>query len=569
MLTSLRFPKLDPQTPQLINTVPPEDLSPASSEGTIIIRDHSSSSSSPSGSEDITPDTSPTEDVDKVLDLRIQKRLESATRPRLEASASSTYSIPKLAQPVFSPLTFDAVDPFGQVPVRMTESMHQVLQTTLQIYPMTGNNYKLRHLPKHMRTSINQFPIQHVVRASVFKEHHLYALLAAISSRLHQFTGGPDPHAPRLFRAAAARHLREELLKSSKDGTMDKHTILDILFLCVSEMSHQEYDSARTHLNYITKLFWKLDMNDHFDFWISETAAHVDNQLSLSTGKQPVLPYDFDPGPMLPERMAMLKRELNNLLAQGASPRIWLPRPASLSISNPPPVLRDAISDLASTLDLRMGSKFELGLKIGIFNAEMSKIIRDLLDCVNIAKVVWLSPLAVCFDAEWLCRKARAVLRALLAIGPERRIGPLDMVGKCMESCRLALLIMMSHACTLIGFQTARTNVYRLQKAMAWALDIWAPFVGLTPECKSLDGRQPDSIAHVQLGFVLWSNMIGVWSSPEDDIESFFLVRATNLCRVLDVKTYEELNDHLSQYLYSKTLQEPSLRKVIARLDAG
>lgn len=565
---SFRSAESVPQTPHSINTSPIGAPSPNIFANIAAPHDIYSSSSSPSSADDGTPDTSPTEDVDKALELQVQRRQKPTPRPRLETSAPSTFTVPQLTQPSFSPLTIDTVDPFGQVPIRITETMHQVIQTTLQIYAGTGNNYKLRHLPKHMRATINQFPIQQVVHASVFKPHHLYSLIAAISSRVAQFSSGPNPDAPRLFRANAIRYLRDEMKKNSKHS-IDKHTMLDILFLCVSEMSNKEYESVRLHLNYITKLFPILDMNDHFDFWISETAAHVDNQLSLSTGKPPVLPFDFDPGPMLPERMVMLKRELHNLLAQGATPRMWLPKPTSLLISSPsahPGI--DAIADLASTLDLRMGRKFEMGLKIGIFNAPMARIVRDLIDCINIAKVVWLSPLAVCFDAEWLCRKARAVLRALLALAPERTIGPVNMVDKCMESCRMALMIAMSHACTVIGTQTAQKNVYRLQKAMAFALDVWAPYIGLTVECAGIPGSERDDRSNQQVGFVLWANMIGVWSSPEEEVERYFLTRCVNVCRLLGINTYEELNDHLSEYIYAKTLQEPSLRRVIEQVEA-
>ena len=542
---------------------------PCSYEHVGATRIDDSGSSSASSPDNGTPDTSPTEDVDNFIGPKVQRSSEKVFRPPLRTSTPASAIVPTFRRLPVSPLTFDAVDPFGQVPVQITEQMHHVLQETLRVYPFSGNNYKLAHLPKHMRGSINQFPIHEVVRKSVFKKHHLFALLATISSRIQGLYGGANTEQPRLFRASAAKYLRTELIRSSTSGEVDKHTILDILFLCVSEMAAGQYDSARTHLGVVTKMFAMLDTNQHFDFWVSETAAHVDNQLALSTGTRPVLPFDFDPPPMLPERMAMLNRELRNLLVQGLTPRIWVPNPTTLMMANAPVRLRDAIADFASTIDLRMGSRFEIGLQMGIFNAQMGKIIRDMIDCVNIAKVVYLSPLAVCFDAEWLCRKARAVLRALLAIAPENSMGPMDMLGKCMESCRLGLLIMMSHACTLIGFQTARQNVYRLQKAMAWALEFWCCYVGLTDECKPLDDRIQEPVVIAQLGFVLWTNVVGVWSSMGDAIERFFLVRAVNICRLMGFKTYEDLDNHMSYYLYSKTLQEASLRRIITSLQEG
>jgi len=60
--------------------------------------------------------------------------------------------------------------------------------------------------------------------------------------------------------------------------------------------------SGLRHLEIVGKLFHLLDPNRHLDRWISETFAHMDNQLALCTSKPPVLPSKFDPGPMLPER---------------------------------------------------------------------------------------------------------------------------------------------------------------------------------------------------------------------------------------------------------------------------
>ena len=476
---------------------------------------------------------------------------------------------PATPRDAFSP--HDGVDPFGMLPIRINEHLHAALQHALQIYPYSGNNYKLAFIPRHMRASMNQFPITKVVHQSVYQEHHLYSLLATISCRMAGIFGRQmNGLSPEMYRQKAAQHLRMELGRNAEEGTLDKHTILDILFLSVSEMWFKHYESAYSHLAVVGKLFHVLDTNQNFDFWISETAAHVDNQLALATGKRPVLPYDFDPGPLLPERMAALKRELKYLVGQDLVHSYQTPSPTALTVSSAPRGLKDAIADLAATLDLRMGTKFEWGLKIGVFSGRMGRIIQDLVDCVAIAKVVWLSPHAVCFDAEWLCRKARAVMRALLAAAPESNIGPLELLGKCMEGARLSLLIMMSHACTMIGFQTARANVSRLQKAMEFALKHWTSVVGLTDELAKLPGVVLDEFSLIQLEFILFSIMVGVWSAADSpEIEQWFLVRAVNICRIHGIRNYFDLQEHLVSFLLSKTLQDASIRKVADLLEDG
>ena len=468
---------------------------------------------------------------------------------------------------VFSPA--DGVDPFGTLPIKINEHLHAALQHALQIYPYSGNNYKLAFIPRHMRASMNQFPITQVVHQSVYQEHHLYSLLATISCRMVGVFGRPmNGMTPAMYRQKATQSLRIELDRNAESGNLDKHTILDILFLCVSEMWYKDYESAYGHLAVVGKLYHILDTSQHFDFWISETAAHIDNQLALTTGKRPVLPFEFDPGPLLPERMAALKRELRNLVGFGFPKDSHLPSPTRLTVPSAPLGLKDAIADLAATLDLRMGSKLEWGLKIGVFSGRMGQIVQNLLDCLAVAKVVWLSPHAVCFDAEWLCRKARAVMRALLAAAPENTIGPQGLLGKCMEAARVSLLIMMSHACTMLGFQTARTNVVRLQKAMEFALSQWCEVVGLTQECAQRPGADLADFTKVQLEFILFSNMVGVWSAVDSpDMEKWFMIRAVNICRIHGIRSYFDLQEHQVSFLLSKTLQDASIRKVAALLE--
>lgn len=229
--------------------------------------------------------------------------------------------------------------------------------------------------------------------------------------------------------------------------------------------------------------------------------------------------------------------------------------------------LTDIMSDLAETLDLRMGSQLSHALTVGAFPGRLGPIVADLVDCIEIAKVVWLSPLAVCFDAEWLCRKARAVLRALLALAPENTVGPKDLATKCLECARICFMVLLTYACTLIGPQTAKLNVKRHYKAKVTALEHWCPAIGWSEECVPMDpSKRLDALSETQAGFVLWSLFTGVWSSNGLPEEEWFMVRAANMCGYFGYSTYDDLHNHMAQYVYSRSLQERALRKVAARL---
>ncbi|EXJ85423.1 hypothetical protein A1O1_05787 [Capronia coronata CBS 617.96] len=458
---------------------------------------------------------------------------------------------------------YDCVDPFGITPIQVTTKIHSILQYTLRIYPYSGNNYKLAHLPAHVRSTISRFPIGEVLDRSVYKEHHLYAVMAGMVARLKYCFDvsifGDDADE---LRATASYYIRKELIRASRTGDLDKQTILDILFLVVNEVQYGRYDDARKHLQIVGKLFHLLNHREHLDRWISETAAHVDNQLALTTATHPVIKRSFDPGPMLPERMATLRREALRMRYTGS------PQPLSMASRGPKASLglTDTIADLAETLDLRMGTQFAQGLKIGLFPGRMGTVVSDLVDCIEIAKVVWLSPLAVCFDAEWLCRKARAVLRALVFMAPENHEGVSD-IDTGTECLRICLMILMTHACTLVGFQTAKANSRRLQKAKKAALAVWCPPIGWTEDCVPLDPtRRLPVFEETQAALGLWGALIGVWSAQGLPEQEWFTVRAVNMSRYLGYTTYEDLHNHMAQYLYSSSFQEHSLRTVAQRL---
>lgn len=459
---------------------------------------------------------------------------------------------------------YDCVDPFRITPVQITTRIHSILQYTLKIYPYSGNNYKLAHLPPHVRSTISRFPIGEVIERSVYKEHHLYALMAGMLARLKYCFDvsifGDDADE---LRATASYYLRKELIRASRTGDVDTHLILDILFLVVNEVQYGRYDDARKHLQIVGKLFHLLDHREHLDRWISETAAHVDNQLALTTATHPVIKRSFDPGPMLPERMATLRKEAQRMRYSGSPrPSSMVPRGVKASLG-----LTDTIADLAETLDLRMGTRFTHGLKIGVFPGKMAAVVSDLVDCIEIAKVVWLSPLAVCFDAEWLCRKARAVLRALVFMAPENHVGASSELDMCTECLRVCLMILMTHACTLVGFQTAKANARRLRKAEEAALAVWCPSIGWTEDCLPVEPtRRLPVVEEAQAGLLLWETLVGVWSSEGLPEQEWFMVRAVNMCRYFGYTTYEDLHNHMAQYLYSSSFQEHSLRAVAQRL---
>lgn len=462
------------------------------------------------------------------------------------------------------------MDSFGSGSIHITSSIHSVLQHVLRIYAYSGNNYKIAHLPSQLQRSMPQFPIRTVVQRSVHKEHHLYSLMAAATARMkHVWYEGSPAGDPREIYRIAVRHLRKELIDSSRTGTVDKQTLMDLVFIIVNETQYGLFTQARKHLQVIARLYHLLDPSQYLDHWISESMAHVDNQLALMTGQPPVLKFDFDPGPMLPERLSMLKREARRVLTYGYPP------PTSLLVAQKPPQgFNDVMQNLSRTLDHRMGSKLSGGIKTGVFAGHFGKIVADLVDCIEITKVVWLSPIAVCFDAEWLCRKARSVLRSLLAMtpimAPANNVGPVGLHTKCTEALRLTIVLMLTYACTVIGDQTAQANVGKLREACADAFEYWTPLVSWSDECRCIDPfRKLTSFEDTQAGLALWSVLIGVWAATDyPREEQWFLTRAVNLCAYFGYQTYEDLNAHMSQYIYSRTLQEASVRRTAIALQA-
>ena len=229
----------------------------------------------------------------------------------------------------------------------------------------------------------------------------------------------------------------------------------------------------------------------------------------------------------------------------------------------------DAIYDLASTLDLRMATNLQSSIEAGVFDKSTAAVVMDVVECVMVAKVVWFSPVAVYYDADWLCRKARSVFRHIQKLTPnfDAEMDADLACSDCMEAMRLILLVLWAFVVTLgHGQKAAPFNGNRLYRAMTSAVPEWWESV---PSSLKVEGVIAQSVHHHVAGLILWGAVTGVFATAGHPEAAWFCETAAFLAPWLKIYTVEDIHNHMSCYLYSKTMEEQAVRAVAARIERG
>jgi hypothetical protein len=127
----------------------------------------------------------------------------------------------------------------------------------------------------------------------------------------------------------------------------------------------------------------------------------------------------------------------------------------------------DILSDASTTMDFSLGSGLERALEANVIQPDLAFILEDLLDVVTVAKHVWRTPNGTRDDADWMCKRARAVCHRLLAIPSQLPFPETSAHAAKTEALRLALLLMVTRCTNRMTFRSAQPNMRRLQRALS------------------------------------------------------------------------------------------------------
>ena len=239
--------------------------------------------------------------------------------------------------------------------------------------------------------------------------------------------------------------------------------------------------------------------------------------IAIETGWLPEVPLMSDPGPIDPNRLSLIREDLEALASQA-------------------------------------------------IDKALAPILRRILDVLDVAKYVWRTPNATRGGANWMCKQARNICYLLLALPAQLPFPETSVHSAKAEALRIALLLIILQCTNRMSFRSAQPNLRRLQRALSSSgIDTdWSRSAHIESPSQILNGD-----TYNKNFLLLWVLLTGRFCAEGEPEELWFLMRAAYVAeRHLGIQDCDGLQDLMSQYLYSNTQQERNLMAVAMHLSS-
>ncbi|KIW38942.1 uncharacterized protein PV06_08763 [Exophiala oligosperma] len=499
------------------------------------------------------------------------------------------------------------VDPFSATPFPITRHVEALIKY-YWIFAMTGaHNDKTEILPPRLQpvnryTTVRDNALQGAMQSRI----RFVSIMVIMAARMVHISriptiGSPPPE---YYLQMTLHEVRGRMMECQDQGISDDASLLRaVQCLALAEYICQRYDAANVHLQAAKKLLPMKPSGHPSDAFTREGIVNIDNLVCIETGRLPIFPVLYDPGPLDEARMTAIREDVMNHSRYRVGANIPFPfgsdipdatRPSSAFVSHEVDILVDA----PMILDWDLGSGFERALAAGAIPPLMTPIVRDLLDVLTVAKYVWRTPDARKEDADWMCKRARAFVHHLLLLPANPDFVENTIKSRKAEALRIAVLLMLIRCTNRVSFRSATPNMRLLQCAlygidMNWSNDVFrldqtnlpkdskdsspspsvspascssrtsSPLLGpFGPALRSVQTRQYD-----ENELLLWILLTGHFTAQGEPEEAWFLERASYVAQHhLRIDTYDGLHEFMGRYFYSKTQQKHSLDVVALHL---
>jgi hypothetical protein len=240
--------------------------------------------------------------------------------------------------------------------------------------------------------------------------------------------------------------------------------------LALSDWICQRYEAASTHVRAAKALLPLLNLEEPLDMHIAQGILNIDQMISIDTGWLPELPLMADPGPLDDTGRSLIREELAAVKSGRLEPVTYPPSPVPNASRQSNAIMShrvDILSDASTATDFSLGSNLERALEANVIQPDLAFILEDFLDVLTMAKHVWRTPNGIRDDADWMCKRARAVCHRLLAIPSQLPFPETSAHAVKTEALRLALLLMVTRCTNRMTFRSAQPNMRRLQRAFS------------------------------------------------------------------------------------------------------
>ncbi|EXJ56106.1 hypothetical protein A1O7_09037 [Cladophialophora yegresii CBS 114405] len=479
----------------------------------------------------------------------------------------------------------------------MTKNI-QVLINYYCVMVLTGTHVdKTEVLPPHLQPARRYANLRDIALRAIMQDKvEFTSLMVIMSSRMVHLsrialTGLARPE---YYMHLALAAVRERMLDFQARGVPGDNILVHGMHsLALSDWICQRFEAASTHVRAAKVLLPLLNLEDPLDMHIAQGVFNVDQMIAIETGWLPELPLMADPGPLDEARMSVIREEVEACKSGRREPVAYpySPIPNASRLSNAMMSHQvDFLADASTTMDFSLGSGFERALEADLIRPELASILVDLLDVLTVAKLVWRTPTATRDDADWMCKRARAICYRLLAVPMLLPSPETSAHAAKTEALRLASLLMVLRCTNRMSFRSAQPNMRRLRRALSLhgIGTNWSPAPGLRRSAAHAEPHHSSNkdtctdtgtdtgtdtetdtnksadtytYAHDENALLLWILLTGHFSAQgEPEEELWFLMRAAYVAeRHLGIGDLDGLKDVMGRYLYSRTQQERSL----------
>lgn len=447
----------------------------------------------------------------------------------------------------------------------------------------TGSHVdKAEVLPPHLQPTKRYADVRdRSLRAIMQSKVEFNSLMVIMAARMVHLSRIPltEFARPEYYMHLSLAAVRERMLDFQSRGVPGDNVLVHgIHSLALADWICQRFEAASTHIRAVKVLLPLLDLEDSLDLHVSHGIFNVDKMVAIETGWLPELPLMFDPGPLDQARMLLIRKELNVCTLEHLEPVIYphSPVPDASTASNAIMCHQiDVLADASTILDFSLGSGFERALATdGVIDWALAPILSDLLDVLTVAKYVWRTPKATREDADWMCKRARAICHRLLDLPAQLSLAETSPDAAKTEALRVALLLVVLRCTNRMSFRSAQPNMRRLQRSLCHhGIDTtWRPSSLGDSSCSTIAQQPPSPSANTERydpnELLLWVLLTGHFNAQGESAEElWFLLRAAYVAeRLLGLCDLEGLERVMGRYLYSKTQQRTSLMIVALHL---
>lgn len=397
-------------------------------------------------------------------------------------------------------------DPFNSASVQLDPATHRLLQYPFSSFIETVFNAESLSLASGVPSSSLRKEFRHRqaiterLNRCVEDELILYATLSYCSSCIKWSVGDQQTkQPPEFYMLKAIERLRPRLQGAE---SVDGWLIVAMYALSVTEMWAGNSTAATLHLKALRLCIEQKGGMRSLEPYVMESLILSDKYNALLNETSPILPFDWDPGP-LPEEKAQL------------------------------------ISQSCDAANVAMGRGFALEPHVDILDLALLAVIEDMVQCLQFAEIaIEISDI----DEQWLFLRHSSFMYRLLAL--DFGAQPFS------ESCRLGLIIWLLKITSYTGAQRHIKRLLPRLKAEMTILEI---------------GHREDlTTRHV--GVLFWLSSVGAMGSEYTDERDWFVQQTSHLGKSLGLALEKEsYKSFLKNFFFVRSEEGLNFARLVRR----